>query len=311
MKFKRRVITIVIPVYNEEGNILPFLHELKKWTSKEYDFVYLFVDDGSTDDTLAKLRLLSLKEKNLKYISFTRNFGHQYALKAGIDCSFGDAVITLDGDFEHPPRIIPEMINIWNKGKYKIVYTQRLDIEEVSYFKRISSRYFYRLINSMSDSQIALSSADFRLLDNEVVEIIKRSSESTIFLRGLVAWTGYPSTSITYRPEKRIWGKSKYTYSKMIRLAADAITSFSIFPLRIATIVGLGMAATSSLYGIYALSTWISNREVVLGWSSVIVSVLFIGGIQLTILGIIGEYIGKIFLETKNRPLYLIGESKL
>lgn len=307
----KRKLSIVVPVYNEEGNILPFLLELKKWLPKTYDVEYIFVDDGSTDSTLANLKQLTHTNKDLKYISFTRNFGHQYALKAGLDCATGDAVITLDGDFEHPPKIIPKMINIWNEGKYKIVYTQRLDVDEISLLKRITSRFFYSLINSMSESQIALSSADFRLLDREVVDLIKNSSESTIFLRGLVAWTGYPSTSIVYRPEKRIWGKSKYTYSKMIRLAADAITSFSIFPLRIATIVGLGMAATSGLYGIYAVSTWISNREVILGWSSVIVSILFIGGIQLTILGIIGEYVGKIFLETKNRPLYLIGESNI
>lgn len=308
---KKPIISIVIPVYNEEGNIAPFFVELKKWVPKSHPAEYIFIDDGSTDKTLTQIKKLSKKHPEIKYLSFTRNFGHQYALKAGLDYAQGKAVISLDGDFQHPPSIIPIMIEKWSKGDYKIVYTERVNGGNLGWLKKNTSKLFYKLINSMSDSQIGLGRADFRLLDRQVVDLIIKSTESTLFLRGLVAWTGHKNICIPYEQDVRIWGKSKYTYSKMIKLAVDAITSFTTFPLRIASIVGLVMSISSGLYGLYAIMTWISNREVILGWSSVIVSILFIGGIQLLILGIVGEYIGKIFLETKNRPLYLIGESKL
>ena len=308
---KKPSISLVIPVYNEEGNISPFFQELKKWVPSQYNPEYIFVDDGSYDNTLNEIKKLSKKHESIKYLSFTRNFGHQYALKAGIDHAKGKAVISLDGDFQHPPHIIPLMIEKWAKGNYKIVYTERTNGGNLSWFKKHTSRLFYKLINSMSESQIGLGRADFRLLDRKVVDLIIKSTESTLFLRGLVAWTGHKNICIPYEQDVRVWGKSKYTYSKMLKLAVDAITSFTTFPLRIASIVGLVMSISSGLYGLYAIITWISNREVILGWSSVIVSILFIGGIQLLILGIVGEYIGKIFLETKNRPLYLIGESKL
>lgn len=309
---KKSLISIVVPVFNEEGNIEPFFQALKNAIPSKYQVEYIFVDDGSTDSTLKVIKKLKVKNPNLKYLSFTRNFGHQYALKAGLDHSKGSSVITLDGDFQHPPSLIPKMLNKWEQDGFKIVYTRRIDNERVAYLKKITSRFFYHLINSMSEAKIEVGSADFRLLDREVVDLIANSTESTLFLRGLVSWSGFKSYGIDYQPDERAWGVSKYTYPKMLHLALDAITSFSIVPLRFATIIGLFMSLFSGIYGIYALVVFLTDRDnVIIGWPSVIISVLFIGGLQLLILGIVGEYIGKIFLETKKRPLYIVQEKSL
>lgn len=309
---KQRLISVVVPVYNESGNIRPFFRELAKAIPSGYVAEYIFVDDGSSDPTLQEIKKIASKNRAVKYIALTRNFGHQYALKAGLDHANGSAVITLDGDFQHPPRLIPKLVEKWEREKFKIVYTKRIEKIADKTFKAWSSKYFYQLINSLSESKIEVESADFRLLDKEVVELIKQSSESNLFLRGLVSWTGYPALGIEYRPDERSWGVSKYTLPKMFGLALDAITSFSILPLRFATIIGLFMSVFSGLYGIYAITVFMIDRDnVIIGWPSVIISILFIGGLQLLILGIIGEYIGKIFLETKKRPLYIIREKKL
>ncbi len=308
---KKSKISVIIPVFNEEGNIVSFYKNLKQNLPISHSIEIIYIDDGSTDRTLTLIKELSNKNSEVKYISLTRNFGHQYALKAGIDNSSGDAVISLDGDFQHPASLIPQMISKWKDG-YKIVFTRRVDDERINFLKRSTSKAFYRLINSMSEANIPDGSADFRLLDREVVNVIKQSSESTLFLRGLVSWTGYKAYGIDYRPETRAWGISKYSYPKMIHFALDAITSFSTVPLRFATIIGLFMSLFSGVYGIYAVVVFLVDRQnVIIGWPSVIISVLFIGGLQLLILGIVGEYIGKIFLETKKRPLYIIQDSNI
>lgn len=306
----KQLISFVIPAYNESGNILPIYKEIVKNTPPKYQVEFIFVDDGSSDNTLLTIKALSKKDLRVKYLSFTRNFGHQYALKAGIDVARGSAVISLDSDLEHPPKLIPEMLREWKKG-VNIVYTRRIVDPTLPWIKRVTSSLFYQFINKLSDTRIEEGSADFRLLDREVVEMIRESHESTLFLRGLVMWSGYSAVSLPYHPSKRKWGESKYTYNKMIRLAIDAITSFSIIPLRLATIIGLLMSLFTGLYGLYAIIAWFTNWNVITGWPSVIISVLFIGGLQLLILGIMGEYIGKIFLETKRRPMYLVKEKKL
>lgn len=309
---RKKLISIVIPVYNEVENIAPFFAELSKSIPKQYKTEYIFVDDGSTDQTLRQIKRLATRNKTVKYLSFTRNFGHQYALKAGLDYAQGESVITLDGDFQHPPSLIPYMLEEWERGGNKIVYTMRQDEQSKTTLKGLTSKLFYKMINSLSEITIDAGTADFRLLDKEVVKIIRDSQESTLFLRGLVAWLGYQSLAIPYSQGRRKWGTSKYTYSKMLRLALDAITSFSIVPLRIATVVGFFMSLFSGVYGAYAIVVFLMDKEsVIIGWPSVIISVLFIGGLQLLILGIVGEYIGKIFLESKKRPLYIIQEKKL
>lgn len=306
----KKLISIVIPAFNEAGNIGAIFEAIKKVIPNKYGVEVIFVDDGSTDDTLSIIKKLARKNKNVYYISLSRNFGHQYALKAGLDHARGSAVITMDADLEHPPKLIPKMLDSWERGA-KIVYTQREDDPDLPLHKRITSKLFYQIINKLSETPILAGGADFRLIDQSVVRMVRESSESTLFLRGLVAWSGYPSTTLNYKPKKRSWGRSKYTYTKMLKLAVDALTSFSVVPLRIATIIGFLMSLFTGLYGLYAIIAYFTNWNVITGWPSVIISVLFIGGLQLLILGIIGEYIGKIFLETKKRPLYLINEKKI
>lgn len=304
---KKTPVTIVIPCYNEEGNVRVMYDAIAAALPGRYTATLIFVDDGSTDGTLTAIKKLARAHTAVQYISFTRNFGHQFALKAGLDFARGDAVISLDSDMEHPPALIPRMLALWEKG-YKIVYTKRKPSRSTPLFKRLSSRWFYRFINALSDTTIEDGSADFRLMDREVVAFIRDSHESTLFLRGMVMWSGYRATAIAYEPQKRHSGVSKYSYSRMLHFAADAITSFSIIPLRLATLLGLFMSLFSGLYGLYALIAYFTDWNVITGWPSVIISVLFIGGLQLLILGIIGEYIGKIFLETKRRPLYIVKE---
>lgn len=308
----KKLVSLVVPVYNEAENIAPFFSELSRSIPKQYATEYIFVDDGSTDETLSRIMELARRNGSVKYLSFTRNFGHQYALKAGLDFASGEAVITLDGDFEHPPSLIPQMLKHWETGGNKIVYTMRQDEQGFASLKSVTSKLFYKLINSLSEIKIDAGTADFRLLDREVVEMICASQESTLFLRGLVSWSGYQSLAIPYAQGSRKWGSSKYTYSKMLRLALDAITSFSIVPLRLATVVGFFMSLFSGIYGVYAIIVFLLDKEsVIIGWPSVIISVLFIGGLQLLILGIVGEYIGKIFLETKKRPLYILKDKHI
>ncbi len=306
----KKLISIVIPAYNESGNVEVIHEVLRNTIPSKYLFEIIFVDDGSADNTLALVKKLTKKDKAVRYISFTRNFGHQYALKAGIDHARGMATITMDADLEHPPRLIPKMLAAWEDGA-KIVYTKRSDDPNLPLHKRLTSKLFYLMINKLSDTPILEGGADFRLIDTDVTKMIRTSSESALFLRGLVAWSGYPSQILSYRPTKRKWGTSKYTYTKMLQLAIDALTSFSVVPLRLATLIGFLMSLFTGLYGLYAIVAYFTNWNVITGWPSVIISVLFIGGLQLLILGIIGEYIGKIFLETKNRPLYLINEKNI
>jgi dolichol-phosphate mannosyltransferase len=308
---KQKLLSIIVPCCNEAGNIRAVYKEIFAHVPRRYAYELIFVDDGSTDDTLAVIKKLARREKRVHYISFTRNFGHQYALKAGLDLAHGAAAISLDSDLEHPPKLIPEMISRWEKGA-KIVYTKRLPDTYMPVSKRRTSHMFYHVINALSETKIEDGSADFRLLDRTVMDMISHSHESTLFLRGLVMWSGYPSEAIAYHPAHRTWGVSKYTYSKMVRLAVDAITSFSTVPLRLATVLGLAISLFSGAYALYAVLVFILDKpSVIIGWPSVIISVLFIGGLQLMILGIIGEYIGKIFLETKQRPLYIIKEKSL
>lgn len=306
----KRLVSIIIPAYNEAGNILVIYEALARVLPPLYRYEIIFVDDGSSDQTLSIIKNLSLKHREVLYLSFSRNFGHQYALKAGIDHARGDAIITMDADLEHPPKLIPKMLSEWGAGN-KIVYTKRRDDPKLPLHKRITSKLFYQMINKLSETPILAGGADFRLLDASVASMIRDSSESTLFLRGLVAWSGYQSLTLEYQPNKRTWGQSKYTYTKMLQLAVDALTSFSVVPLRLATILGFLMSFFTGLYGLYAVIAYFTNWNVITGWPSVIISVLFIGGLQLLILGIIGEYIGKIFLETKKRPLYIINETNI
>lgn len=299
------IVSIVVPCFNEEGNISLLYNKILNVLKENRNYEIIFIDDGSSDSTLTTIVELTKKDKNVKYISFSRNFGHQNALKAGLDYAGGDCVISIDADLQHPPEIINSMIDKWKDG-YDIVYTVRDDSNDRRFFKKITSLFFYRLINWFAGFKLDQGVADFRLLSRDVVDVIRNLNESFLFMRGLVWWIGYKQCGIKYIPGKRYSGQTKYSLRKMIAFALAGITSFSIKPLHFATFSGFLLSGLSGLYGLYAIYVYLFTHKVIAGWTSVLVSVLFIGGFQLIVLGIIGEYIGKMFIEGKRRPNYII-----
>lgn len=306
----RNKVSIVFPCYNEEGNIELLYNQVKLLLS-DYDVEYLFVDDCSTDKTLSIIESLSSIDDNVRYLSFSRNFGHQSAIKAGFEFSTGDCVISMDADLQHPPELLPVMINKWKEG-YDIVYTIRKDIENVAFFKRITASGFYKLMNFLSDVDIKKGAADFRLLDKNIVKIlINDIHEYHLFYRGLISWIGYKQTGIEYLPNKRYSGKTKYSFLKMFSLALNGITSFSIKPLKISILLGLILSLLTLIYGLYVIWISVFTDKTVQGWTSVILSVLFVGGINMILLGIIGEYVGKIYIQIKERPHFLISKTNI
>ena len=308
--YEKMMISVVIPAYNEAGNIKVIAQKIADQLGKLYSYEIIFVDDGSADSTLEEIKEVAKKDGSVKYISFSRNFGHQRALKAGLDHAGGDCVISMDADLQHPPELITGLIRKWNEG-YDIVYTVRRDIQDIGFFKKITSKIFYKLINKISDVDIPLGSADFRLLDKKVVNELRKFKENGLFIRGLVSWLGYNQIGIEYDIQSRHSGSSKYTLRMMISFAVQGITSFSIVPLRISVMVGFFISFCTFLYTIYALFTKFYFKTALPGWTSILISVLFLGGIQLIFLGLIGEYLGKMFIQTKNRPNYVIKEKSL
>lgn len=301
-------ISIIVPVLNEEGNILELTNRLIELTKKYKNYEIIYVDDGSSDNSLDIIKNLRKTNKHIHYLSFSRNFGHQNALKAGIDCATGDCVISIDGDLQHPPELIPVMIEKWKEG-FDVVYTLRKDYPKIPLLKKITTRLFYKIMNKFSDISIDQGTADFRLLDKKIVDILRTMNEKFLFFRGMIRWLGFKQTSIEYVPDERYHGRSKYSAIKMMRLAITGITSFSVRPLRISTMVGSLIALVAFIYGIYALYIKLFTNKSVQGWTSVLVTVTFIGGIQLIMIGILGEYLGKLFIESKKRPNYIIKES--
>lgn len=310
MSNNTELISVIIPAYNEADNIpiitKSVVHNLQGLGAYEI----IFIDDGSADTTLEKIKEMAASISNIKYISFARNFGHQKALMAGIDHAHGDCVISLDADMQHPPELIPSLVEKWREG-YDIVYTVRQESQQTGIIKKITSKYFYSLMNKICDVEIPQGSADFRLLDKKVVAELRRFKENWIFIRGIIAWLGFRQTAVNYTAQERHAGVSKYSLRRMLSLASQGITSFSIVPLRIATALGLSLSIVSFLYAVYALFQKLVFGTALVGWASVLVSVLFLGGVQLIFLGILGEYLGKMFIETKNRPNYIIAEKKL
>ncbi len=303
-------ISIVIPCYNEEGNI-KILYDNINLILSEYNTEIVFVDDNSKDNTLSIIQDLADEDPRVKYVSFSRNFGHQSALRAGLEYASGDCVISMDGDMQHPPELLPQLIKKWEEG-YDIVYTMRKDVENVSFFKKVTSSLFYKLINSLSDIEINEGSADFRLLDKRIVKVLVNDiTEYHLFYRGLISWIGYKQAGIEYIPNKRFSGKTKYSVGKMINFAIDGITSFSIKPLKLAILLGLFLSVLSGLYGLYALYMSIFTDETVKGWTSVLLSILFIGGVNMILLGIIGEYVGKLYIQSKKRPYFLVKKTNI
>ena len=296
-------VSVIIPSFNEESNIKPLFDAISKNT-KEYNVELIFIDDGSSDKTLENIKNLASQSIDIRYISFTRNFGHQNALKAGYDFATGDCIISMDGDMQHPPELIPEMIRLWQQG-YKIVSTKRKHTKSLSFFKRITSRLYYKILNFFSEIKIENGSSDFRLLDKKVVQELKNFNENYLFFRGLIPWLGFSQIQLEYIESQRFSGKTKYSFSKMLHFASDGITSFSVKPLKISIYLGFIIAF---LYILYAIYISIFTNNAITGWTSTIISILFIGGIQLIMIGILGNYLGKLFMENKKRPNYIIKE---
>ena len=300
-------VSIIVPVFNEELNIDPLLKRLVP-ILKDFAYEIIFVDDGSKDKTPLIIKKQSAKNKNVKLISFYRNFGHQMALTAGYKISKGDCVITIDADLQDPPEIIPQMIVKWQKGA-KIVYAKRNERQGESFFKKFTAKIFYQIINILSDTPIPQEVGDFRLLDKQVVDFLNNLSERPSFLRGLVSWGGFPTEFIYFKRDKRLTGKTHYGFFRMLNFALEGITSFSVKPLRIATYFGFISGMLGFLGIIYELiRKAISPQSFVIGWAGLFTAIMFIGGIQLITIGIIGEYIGKIYQEVQSRPRYIIKE---
>lgn len=303
---KEETVSIVIPAYNEEGNIRLLIDRIGKVLA-DYRLEILLVDDGSNDGTLETIKALRRGRPYLHYLSLSRNFGHQNALKAGLDHAGGDCVITMDGDLQHPPEVIPRMLEKWREG-YEVVYTIREDDRAVPFFKRSTARLFYGLINLIAEVRVQEGTADFRLLDRSVVEVLKSLKESSPFYRGIVPWTGFRQTGLHFKPNPRNSGRSKYSLGRMLGFALCGLVSFSIMPLRLAMFLGFGMALTGFVVGLKAVIEYLFTNNTVPGWASTIVIVVLVGGVQLIILGIIGEYLGKLVVESKQRPHYIIRE---
>ncbi len=306
----RKLVSIVIPAYNEAENIFIIVESIKQqFLTLDYDHEIILVDDGSSDLTLQKIKALSLVNPNVYFLEFSKNFGHQLAVKAGMDHAWGDCVISMDCDMQHPPGMIPDMLKKWEEG-YEVVYTIREEDKNLSKGKRSSSSLFYKILNKLSDIELEPGSADFRLLDQKVVTVFRDFHENEPFLRGLVKWLGFRQYAMHYQPAPRFSGKSKYTVKKMMNLALHGVTSFSIKPLYTAVYLGFILSFASVLYIPYIIYAFVHKVEVS-GWASVIMTIVFFGGLQLIILGIIGIYIGKMFMQSKNRPNYIIRSTNI
>ncbi|MBC6612967.1 glycosyltransferase family 2 protein [Hymenobacter sp. BT507] len=301
-------ISIVIPAYNEEENLSEVAARIKENLTGRYERELIFVDDGSHDNTQHVLRELHRQDPEIHYVALSRNFGHQSALRAGLDYATGDCIISLDADMQHPPQLLPELIGHWLAG-YDIVYTQREDDEKLSWFKRSTSNAFYGLMNSLSSVSFEPGTADYRLIDRRVADVVRNSPDVELFLRGFIHWVGFRQKKVAYTPAARFRGKTKYTLRKMVKLAFNGVTSFSVRPLHLATLAGAVVSALAFSYALYALYILLFTNDAVPGWTSTLVSVLFIGGIQLLVLGIMGEYLGRLFVQSKQRPPYLVSET--
>lgn len=306
---KKRV-SVVIPAYNEAENLLVIIDRLEYvFSQTAYDVEFILVDDGSRDKTLQILKTMATVKPNLYYIEFSRNFGHQLALKAGLDRAKGDCVISLDADLQHPPELITDMLHKWEEG-YEVVYTRRIEDMTLNFKKRKTSTYFYKVLNLLSSIDIEEGTADFRLMDQKVVGVFRDFEENEPFIRGLVKWMGYKQFAIDYIPNQRYAGSSKYNMKKMMNFALHGVTSFSIKPLYSAVYLGFLFSFLSVLYIPYVFYAFYEGIEVS-GWASTIMTIVFFGGLQLIILGIIGIYVGKMFMQGKNRPNYIISSTNL
>lgn len=302
-------VSLLIPAYNEEETIPLLYNELNKVveTISGYEFEIFFVNDGSSDNTLNILRNLQQIDSRVNYISFSRNFGKETAMAAGFDYVTGDAAVILDADLQDPPELIKEMIFHWEEG-YDDVYAKRRSREGESWFKKFTSAAFYKVLQKMTKIPIQEDTGDFRLLDRRAIESLKKLREKQRYTKGMFSWIGFNKKEILFDRKPRAAGKTKWNYLKLFNLALEGVTSFTTSPLRISTILGILVSIFSIIYMFIVLIKSLIWKDPVQGYPSMMVTILFLGGVQLVSLGIIGEYVGRIFNETKYRPLYIIDE---
>lgn len=304
-----KTITLLVPAYNEEEVLEVLFERLDALTKTitNYTFEYLFVNDGSRDNTLEIIKKHAKKDPRISYINFSRNFGKEIAMIAGIDHAKGDAMVIIDADLQDPPELIPEMITYWEEG-YDDVYARRKSREGETFIKKETSRWYYKLLQSSTSIPIQIDTGDFRLLDRRCIDALKQFRESQRNTKAMFSWIGYKKKEIFYDRDPRVAGETKWNYRKLINLAIDGITSFTTAPLRIATITGIVISAVAFIYIVYLIIRPLFGVSTGAGYSSTLAVILFLGGVQMLFLGIIGEYVGRIFNETKQRPLYLIEE---
>ena len=303
-------ISVIVPMYFEEAVVSECYKRLKEVLTNlnDYNYEIIFVDDGSKDQTLSILEKIAMVDKNIKVISFSRNFGHQAAVQAGLKLSSGDAVIIIDADLQDPPELIPQMVSLWENGN-DVIYAKRKLREGETKFKLFSAKMFYNILNDLSDVSIPKDTGDFRLADRKVVDVINSLPEHNKFFRGLFSWVGFKQAPIEYERKERFAGETKYPLNKMIKLAKDGIFSFSTKPLKFVTKLGIVSIFISILILIYSLLSFIFDwNNLTAGWTSIMVTVTFFAGVQLLSLGMISEYIGRIYDESKNRPSYIINK---
>ena len=300
------MISVVVPLKDEADNLEPLADRLRgvlDTITSRWEVV--LVDDGSVDDTHSRAVALHRADSRFKVLRLSRNFGHQVALTAGLDAARGDAVVTIDGDLQHPPEVIPELVGRWREGA-QVVYGTMAERHGESRLKDVTARAFYRTLARLTDIDVPLAAGDFRLVDRVALDAFLSMREANRYLRGMFSWVGFEQAGVPYASAPRVAGESKYTVARMVRLATDAIVSFSDRPLRLALDLGFVVSAASILFGLSALVSKLVGIEVVPGWTSVMILVGFVGGVQLIVLGIIGEYVGRISEEVKDRPLYVV-----
>ncbi len=304
-------LTVIIPIYNEEINISILYDRLKKVVSDiSVSHEFIFINDGSWDNSMKLIRELVEMDSAVRFINFSRNFGHQIAVTAGIDASKGNAVVIIDADLQDPPEVITEMYHKMQEG-FQVVYARRKSRAGESFFKKFTAKLFYRILAKITSIKIPVDTGDFRIMDRKIVDVLKDMPEQQKYLRGQIAWVGFKQTYVLYDRDERFAGETGYTYKKMIRLALDGITSFSNLPLKFATMTGFFVSGITFLLSLYALYARFISKDYVPGWTSLILAVLFIGGVQLISIGIIGEYMSRMSANVRKRPLYVVDDTNV
>ena len=305
------MISIVLPIYNEEAGLASFISELSlELTKIAENAEVIFVNDGSKDNSLALIKKFCEENKDFKYIDLSRNFGHQIAVSAGIDFAKGDKIMLIDSDGQDPPAVMHQMLTKMDEG-YDVVYAQRIKRADESALKKLTAKFFYKFLNKITSIEIPVDTGDFRIINRKVANALKQMPEKQRYLRGQIAWLGFKQTAVSYERLGRNAGETGYTYRKMIRLSLDAITSFSNWPLRLATLSGFFCAFVGFFLILYTLYARFILKQYEPGWPSLMITIIFLGGIQLMGIGMIGEYISRINDNVKNRPLYLVGETNI